>query len=103
MKEILKAFFSYIKSVYSEPDGTGSSSRILTTILAFVSAGVVCVITGHLVKITDVAILTAWLTSFPIVISALVLLFTAPYGVNKGSGSISDILSSFKNRDHKDQ
>jgi hypothetical protein len=91
MKQYFLSFFSFIKSVYSEADGSGSSSRILTTILALVCCGVLCVIVGHLIHITDVAILTAWLTSFPIIVGALALFFMAPYGINKGSGSFTDI------------
>ena len=101
MKNFFTQLALFIKSVFSEPDGTGSSSRVLTFILATVASAVLWVITGHIIKITDAAILTAWLTSLPIIIGALVLFFTAPYGVNKGSGSVTDIVSIIKGK--KDQ
>ena len=98
MKNFFTQLMLFLRSTYSEADGNGSSSRILTTILALVSCGVIWIIVQHLIHITDVAVLTAWLTSFPIIIGALVLFFTAPYGVNKGSGSMTDIINILKGK-----
>ena len=97
--EFFRNFFIWLRSTFSETDGTGSSSRVLTFLLALFSCGVLWVFAEHIVKLTDVAILTAWLSSFPIIVTSLVLFFTAPYGVNKGSGSISDFLNMLKRKD----
>ena len=103
MKEFFKEFLLFWRSVYSEPDGSGSSSRILTFILALVASTILVIITLHLIHITDVALLTAWLASLPLIIAALVAFFTAPYGVNKGSGSFTDIVSILKGKDRDKQ
>lgn len=100
MKEFCCQLFTFLKGVYSESDGTPSSSRILSLILALVASFVLIVVTLHIIKIQDLSILTVWLSSLPLLISSLVLFFTAPYGVNKGSGSISDLLSLFKKKDN---
>lgn len=101
IKNFLVAVVVFTRSVYSESDGTGSSSRILTTILAMVSCGILWRVFGHIEQLTDVATITAWLSSIPIIISALVMFFTAPYGVNKASSSFTDILNSLRRKDQQ--
>jgi hypothetical protein len=83
--------------VYSD-NGNGSSSRVLSTILAIVSSYILIEVFDHIIKITDVVILNSWLAAIPLIISALVLFFTAPYGVNRASGSITDILNILKGK-----
>ena len=99
MKNFFTALTVFIRSVFSEPDGTGSLSRILTFLLSIVACGVLWKVIQHITQITDVQALMAWLGSLPLIVSALVLFFTAPYGVNKGTTSISDVINSFKNKD----
>jgi hypothetical protein len=96
---MLDKFFTFAKSVLSEPDGTGSASRVLTVALAGVASAVLIVIVNHVIHVNNVAELATWLGAIPVIIGALVLFFTAPYGVNKGSGSISDIVSILKKKD----
>lgn len=93
----LSKFCAFFQSVYSD-NGNGSSSRVLSTILAIVSSYILIEVFDHIIKITDVVILNSWLAAIPLIISALVLFFTAPYGVNRASGSITDILNILKGK-----
>ena len=97
IKNFLDQLFLFIKAVYSD-NGNPSSSRVLTCVLAVVSAKILLSVFAHVVAISDVAQLMAWLGALPLIISALVLFFTAPYGVNVGSGTVSDLLSVLKGK-----
>jgi hypothetical protein len=101
VKAFVVAVILFTRSVYSESDGTGSSSRILMTILATVASAILWGVFKHIEQLTDVAAITAWLASIPIIISALVMFFTAPYGVNKASSSFTDILNSLRRKDQQ--
>lgn len=48
--EVLKPFFSFLKSVYSEPDGTGSSTRLHITAILFFVLGVGSVFGAQVLK-----------------------------------------------------
>ena len=95
IKNFLDQLFSFLKAVYSD-DGSPSSSRILTTILALVSSKILYQVFQHIIAITDIGIISAWLGNLPLIISALVLFFSAPYGVNKGSSALTDVMNVFK-------
>ena len=91
--------FSFLKSVYSEPDGTGSSSRMLSSILGIFCCYIIYLFTNRVLQINDPVILAAYLGFFPTFIGSLVLFFTAPYGVRKFSGSLTDIISLIRNKE----
>jgi len=93
----LAKLLTFLRQAYSD-DGTPSSSRLLTSFLALVCSGVLVLVADHLVRITDNAQLAIWLSNLPYVIGALVFFFTAPYGVNRGSTSITDVLNIFKGK-----
>lgn len=97
LKAAIIDVYTFLKAVYSD-DGVPSSSRILTFILAMVSSGILWRVFTHIIAITDIGIISAWLGNLPIIISALVLFFTAPYGVNKGSGAITDLVNIIKGK-----
>ncbi len=69
-------FIAFIKSVFSEPDGTGSTARVLSGVLAVAS---ICWISHIVLKthaLPDMAGVAA--------------LITAPYGANKIITKIMD-------------
>ena len=80
--------------VLSEPDGTGSSSRVLMLALDGLVAAILWKLVDHLTKITDAVTLGVWLGAMPALTGALVAVFLPPYGVNKAGASVADIVSS---------
>jgi len=97
IKNFLDQLFRFVRDAYSD-NGNPSSSRILTFILALVSSKVVLNVFNHIIALSDAAALATWLGALPLIISALVLFFTAPYGVNVGSGTVSDLLNTLKGK-----
>ena len=85
------------KGVFSD-GGEPSSSRVLTVVLSAGSLGIVTAIVVHLIRLHDPATLSLWLTSFPGIILGLVGMSSAPYTVNRASGSITDIFNSLRGK-----
>jgi hypothetical protein len=98
MKEALKQVGKWMLSVVSEPDGTGSSARVLTLALAGLVGCILLKLIDYLCRITDPVALGVWLGALPVLMGALVAVFLAPYGVNKASNSLSDIVGSLMRR-----
>lgn len=88
---------SFWRGVFSD-SGEPSSSRILTALLSIGTLALLTVIVVHLIRLHDPAQLSLWLTSLPGIFVGLVGFGAAPYTVNRASGSITDILSSFRNK-----
>lgn len=65
----MPAFFSFIKSVFSEPDGTGSCARVLSVVLTTASIGWITHIVLHTHTIPP--------------LDGVATLIAAPYGINK--------------------
>jgi hypothetical protein len=86
---------TFLQRVLSD-NGEPSSSRVLTLALAAVCASILCILIKHVCKVSDAAELGLWLTSLPSFIFALIALINAPYLINKGSGTLSDVMSVFK-------
>lgn len=86
---------TFIREVFSD-DGAPSSSRILTFILSLASLGIVVGVMYHVCHIVDASTLGLWLTALPSIIMALIGLSAAPYAINRGTGSISDVINSLK-------
>ena len=102
MGEFLKQFGVWLRSVFSEPDGTGSSARVLTFLLALVSSGILWRVFTHLTHLTEVGILSLWLTALPMIVACLVLFLSSPYGINKGTISIMGLFSMLTGRKPSD-
>lgn len=100
IKNFLDQLFSFFRDVYSD-NGRPSSSRVLTSYLAIISSVLLWKVFDHIIKLTDQAMTVAWLGSLPLIISALVLFFTAPYGVNVGSGTVTDLISVLKGKNQQ--
>jgi hypothetical protein len=83
------------RGVFSD-SGEPSSSRVLTVILSTGSLGIIAAIIVHLIRLHDPAQLSLWLTSLPSIVFGLVGFSSAPYAMNRASGSISDILSNLR-------
>lgn len=83
------------RSVFSD-SGEPSSSRILTALLSLGALGILTAIVVHLIRLHDPAQLSLWLTALPGIVLGLVGFSSAPYAMNRASGSISDILSSLR-------
>jgi hypothetical protein len=85
------------RGVFSD-SGEPSSSRVLTVVLSIGSLGIIVAIVVHLIHLHDPAQLSLWLTSLPGIILGMVGMSSAPYTVNRASGSISDIFNSLRNK-----
>jgi hypothetical protein len=83
------------RGVFSD-SGEPSSSRVLTVVLSIGSLGIVTAIVVHLIRLHDPATLSLWLTALPGIVFGLVGFSSAPYAMNRASGSITDILSSLR-------
>lgn len=88
---------TFWRSVFSD-SGEPSSSRILTALLSIGSLGLLTSIVMHLIHLHDPAQLSLWLTALPGVVLGLVGFSSAPYAMNRASGSISDILSNLRGK-----
>lgn len=84
------------RSVFSETDGTGSSSRLLTAALSLGSLGALITIVVHLIRLHDPSQLSLWLASVPALLSSLTLFSVSPYTANKVTGSIGDVFNSLR-------
>jgi hypothetical protein len=94
MREVFKQILLWIRSMLSEPDGTGSSSRTLMLALASLVGAILWRLFDHLNRLTDPVMLGVWLGAVPVIVGSLVAVFLAPYGVNKAGGTVSDIVGS---------
>ena len=91
----LTSFANFIKGVFSDGD-VPSSSRILTFALCVANFALIAASVRHVCAIKDTAALALWLTSLPLIIGALIGFSAAPYAINRGSGTVTDILSSLR-------
>ena len=98
MGQFFAKFGAWLRSAYSEPDGTGSSSRLITTGLSVFSSVLLYQFFQHLYKITDLPILTILVSAIPTVVGALILFSNSPYFANQLRGSIGDIVASILTR-----
>lgn len=85
----------FLQKVFSD-NGEPSSSRILTFILALVGVAIIVGVAQHICHLHDNAALGLWLTAFPSIVFALIAFMNAPYLINRGSGSLSDIAAVFR-------
>lgn len=98
MKEVTKpgrGFATFVSGVFSDGD-VPSSSRVLSFILAMATVGILIGVFRHVCLIKDTTALGMWLANIPMIIAALVGLISAPYLINRGSASITDIFTAFK-------
>jgi hypothetical protein len=89
---------SFLQQVFSDK-GMPSSSRILTFLLAIGCFTLLAVFVHHMIRVTDSATLGVWLSSLPAIVFALIAFVNAPYLINKGGGTLSDVASVFKRPD----
>ncbi len=94
------SILSFVRGVFSESDGTPSSTRLLMATFSAFSSYIIFIIVRHLLTIKDPAILALWLTSFPGIVIVLVGLISTPYTVNKGASTLGDILSALSGKRH---
>jgi hypothetical protein len=66
----------------------------MTMAMAGLAGCILWKLVDHLTQITDPVALGVWLGAVPVVLASLTGLFAAPYGLNKASGSVSDIVKS---------
>ncbi|MFP5230792.1 MAG: hypothetical protein ACLGXA_24510 [Acidobacteriota bacterium] len=83
------------RGVFSD-SGEPSSSRVLTVVLSTGNLGLLTTIVVHLIRLHDPAQLSLWLTALPGIVLGLVGFSSAPYAMNRASGSITDILASLR-------
>ncbi len=86
---------SFLRGAFSD-GGVPSSSRILTSALGFVVVAVIMGLLYHICHLKDNVALGLWLPNLPLIITALVGLMAAPYTINRGTATITDILSSMR-------
>jgi hypothetical protein len=86
---------TFIRGVFSS-QGEPSSSRILTFILALVSACILIGVVRHVCALKDPQTLSLWLGALPIFITSMTVFFLSPYTVKVGSASLSDVVGSFR-------
>jgi hypothetical protein len=93
----VRSFREFTRGMFSEPDGTPSSSRVLMYIFAGFTLWLLWKIIWHIFGITDTTQLTIWLSNLPLLITALMGLIALPYTINKGAGAMSETFSGIAN------
>jgi len=93
---------AFVRGLISEPSGEPSSTRVLMFLFSFFTMWVVQRIIYHVTHLTDVAMVSVYLSNLPIVLTALIGLIAAPYAINKGTASFSDIASMITAAKQKD-
>lgn len=88
----------FAQRVFSD-GGEPSSSRILTCLLAIGCFTVLWLLVRHICKVQDNAALGLWLAALPAIIFALIAFVNAPYLINRGAGTLSDLASVAKRSD----
>jgi hypothetical protein len=91
----LKGSANFIRGMFSD-QGEPSSSRVLTCILALVTAGILIGVVRHVCALKDPQTLTLWLGALPIFVTSMTVFFLSPYTVKVGSASLSDVIGSFR-------
>lgn len=93
----LAKFLKWLRGVLSESDGSPSSTRVLLFSFSAFSMWLIWRCFFHIFQLTDVTQITVWLSSMPYLIAALMGLITLPYGINKGTATLANIVSAAKN------
>lgn len=83
----------HLKDMLSGRYGTVSSARVLMFVFSAVAIGILLAVFRHLMKIDNPALLAVWIGGLPSIGGILVGLVAAPYTVNKGANSISDLFN----------
>lgn len=83
----------HIKDMLSGRYGTLSSARVLMFVFSLVSITILIAVFRHMLKLTDPALLAVWIGGLPSIGGILIGLVAAPYTVNKGANSISDLFN----------
>lgn len=86
---------TFVRGVFSD-GGEPSSSRILSFILSLAVIVFLGGVLRHVCRLTDTVALGLYLTNLPIIVASLVALMSAPYAINRASGSVSEIISSLR-------
>lgn len=94
------SLLSFTRRVFSESDGTPSSTRLLMATFSGFTMYILGAIVRHLLTIKDPAILALWLTSLPGIVVVLVGLISTPYTVNKGTTTLGDIFTALSGKRH---
>jgi uncharacterized membrane protein len=89
---------NFIKGLLSEPDGTPSCARLLMCVFSLATIRLMFVVTRHLLEQKDATVISIWLANVPLIIGALVALITAPYVVNKGTSTFTDLAGMITSR-----
>jgi hypothetical protein len=84
----------FVQGVFSEADGTPSSTRILMFLFSLFSMGVIGSVVHHMILVKDAAILAIWITAFPGIVTVLIGLIVTPYTINKGAATMGDIFNA---------
>jgi hypothetical protein len=89
MNDQPKGFLGFWRGVFSESDGSPSSSRVAMMWRCLADIAVVIL---YVIAITHASVdrLALLLSAFPVILAALSLWTVAPYGANKGAGAVSD-------------
>jgi hypothetical protein len=88
----------FVQGLLSESDGTPSSTRVLLFVFATFSVCALSAIVHHMIRLTDIGLLGAWLAAFPVIVGVFSGLIVLPYTINRGfntlPGAVSDIFKS---------
>lgn len=86
---------SFLQGAFSD-NSEPSSSRLIMGMLSLVVSGILCGLFYHLARVTDLAQLSLWLASTPILIASLIALMVAPYTINRFAGNVTDMVAAGK-------
>lgn len=90
------SIFRHLKNMLSGRYGTISSARVLMVIFSLFSLVLTGLLFRHMFREQDPAKLAMWLGALPAITGLLVGLISGPYAINKGAGSLSDIINAIR-------
>ena len=83
-----ETFRSFFMGMFGESDGSPSCSRLLMVLHAIVASILAMKIVWHVVLLTDIALLAAWLGAMPLILGSLTAFVVAPYAIHKAAETI---------------
>lgn len=91
------SFKKHLKDMLSGRYGTISSARVMMVVFGAVAIGILIAVFHHMMQIDRPELLAVWIGGLPAIGGILIGLVAAPYTVNKGANSISDLFSMMVN------
>jgi hypothetical protein len=103
VEKVAKKIGVFIQGVFSEANGSPSSTRILMFCFSFFSMGILWAVVRHMVQVKEPVVLSIWMNAFPGIVTVLIGLIVTPYTINKSTSTMGDIFSAMSGSKREDR